>query len=219
MRKPYHHGDLKNALIRAGAELLVQEGVAALTLRRVARRAGVSHSAPYAHFADREALVAAISTEGLRLLRERIEMAVRRRDGDPGRQLEEAAFATVEFGLEQPDLYQVTFSSFIANEQDHPDYVDMARGSFGALVELVRRGQAAGVVEAGPAEVVAVAFWSVTHGLVSLLGNRQVPHTILARTPPRKLLLAALAPLLRGGRAPSRPAPRRRGTPRSRPRR
>jgi len=204
MRKPYHHGDLKNALIRAGAEVLVQEGVAGLTLRRVARRAGVSHSAPYAHFADKEALVAAISTEGLRALRQRIEEAVRSRDGDPGRQLQEAAWATVEFGLEQPDLYQVTFSSVIASEKDHPDYVDMAHGSFGALVELVRRGQAAGVVEPGPAEEVAVGFWSVTHGLVSLLGNRQIPHSLLARTPPRKLLLAALAPLLRGGRASTR---------------
>jgi AcrR family transcriptional regulator len=213
LRKPYHHGDLKNALIRAGAELLVQEGVAGLTLRRVARRAGVSHSAPYAHFADKEALVAAISTEGLRLLRERIAKAVRRWDGDPGRQLEEAAWAAVEFGLEQPDLYQVTFSSVIANEQDHPDYVDMAHGSFGALVELVRRGQAAGVVGPGRAEEVAVGFWSVTHGLVSLLGNRQIPHTILARAPPRKLLLAALAPHLRGGRSSSRPAPRRRQRP------
>ncbi|MGC4000548.1 MAG: TetR/AcrR family transcriptional regulator [Anaeromyxobacter sp.] len=217
MRKPYHHGDLKNALIRAGAELLAHEGVGSLTLRRVAARAGVSHSAPYAHFPDKEALVAAISTEGLRVVRERIAGAVRKHAGDPRRQLQEAAWETVRFGLEQPDLYRVTFSNAMEQEHDHPDYMTMANGSFEALVDLVRGCQAAGVVAAGPPETVAVGLWSVTHGLVSLLTNRQIPHTILARTPPRQLLQAALASQLCGEPEPParRARPRGRKTPRS----
>ena len=64
----YHHGDLKNALIQAGIEILSIEGVKGLSLRRVAKRAGVSHAAPYAHFKDKQALVAAISTEGYKKL-------------------------------------------------------------------------------------------------------------------------------------------------------
>src|SRR4051812_49129705 len=120
MRKQYHHGDLKNALIRAGAEILTREGVGGLTLRKAAGRAGVSHAAPYAHFADKQALVAAISTEGLRVLRGRIEKAVRRHDGDPRRQLTEAGWQTVRFGLEQPDHYRVTFSNALEQEVDYP---------------------------------------------------------------------------------------------------
>src|SRR5512142_1941897 len=105
MRKQYHHGDLKNALIRAGTEILASEGAAGLTLRKAAQRAGVSHSAPYSHFPDKDSLIAAISTEGLRLIRARIEDVIRRHEGDPLEQLLETAWETVRFGLEQPDHY------------------------------------------------------------------------------------------------------------------
>ncbi len=73
-KKTYHHGDLKNALIKAGVEILAKDGVSGLSLRKVALRAGVSHSAPYSHFADKQALIAAISTEGFRQLYEKVSM-------------------------------------------------------------------------------------------------------------------------------------------------
>ena len=68
--KNYHHGDLKNALINAGVEILAGDGVGGLSLRKVAKQAGVSHAAPYAHFADKQALIAAISTEGYKKIYE-----------------------------------------------------------------------------------------------------------------------------------------------------
>jgi AcrR family transcriptional regulator len=201
MRKQYHHGDLKNALIRAGAELLASEGTAGLTLRKAARRAGVSHAAPYAHFADKQALVAAISTCGLWAVRDRIEEARQRHAGDPRRQLVEAAWGIVQFGLEQPDHYRVTFSHAV--EQD-PGYLDTAHGSFQALVGLVRSCQDAGVLAPGPPEQAAVALWSLVHGLVLLLINRQLPGRLLERIPPRRLLLRALGPHLRSAPARAR---------------
>ena len=75
-RKTYHHGDLKNALIKAGVEILSQEGVEGLSLRKVAQRAGVSHNAPYSHFPDKQSLIAAISTEGFRQLYGELDAAV-----------------------------------------------------------------------------------------------------------------------------------------------
>src|SRR5260370_9776352 len=75
--KPYHHGDLRNALIQAGLELLSEGGGTALDLRKVAHRAGVSHAAPYRHFADKQALIAAINEEGFHRLPERIQTALR----------------------------------------------------------------------------------------------------------------------------------------------
>jgi AcrR family transcriptional regulator len=198
MRKQqYHHGDLKNALIRAGAEILASEGAGGLTLRKAAQRAGVSHSAPYAHFEDKQALVAAISTEGLRVLRARIAEAGLADQGDPLRRLAGAAWETVRFALEQPDHYRVTFSNVIEQESDYPDYVETAHGSFDALVELVRDCQASGVIAPGVAEVAAIELWSLVHGLATLLINRQLPRRVLGRTSPQALLLHALASHLR----------------------
>jgi AcrR family transcriptional regulator len=197
MRKKYHHGDLKNALIRAGAEILATEGAAALTLRRAAQRAGVSHSAPYAHFADKQALVAAISTEGLRILWGRVEDQLARHANDPLRRISEMAWETVRFALEQPDQYRVTFSNVIEEESAHPDYVETAHRSFAALVEAVRSGQEAGVVPPGPADVAAVGLWSLVHGFASLLANSQLPSRVVSRTSARELLLRCLALHLR----------------------
>jgi AcrR family transcriptional regulator len=198
MRKQqYHHGDLKNALIRAGAEILATEGTAGLTLRKAAQRAGVSHSAPYAHFADKQALVAAISTEGLRALFARIDAANAPHRDDPLRRLAGAAWETIRFALEQPDQYRVTFSKVLEQESDYPDFVATAHEGFEALVGLVRECQEAGVVAPGPADVAVVGLWSLVHGLATLLVNNQVPSRLLSRTSPRALLFHALASYLR----------------------
>lgn len=84
---------MKNALIEAGAEILSKEGVNGLSLRKVASRAGVSHADPYAHFPDKQTLIAALSTEGYRMLYERLDAAVQRYRDDPLRQLVEACQA------------------------------------------------------------------------------------------------------------------------------
>ena len=90
-KKTYHHGDLKNALIRAGVDILAKDGVTGLSLRKVALKAGVSHSAPYAHFADKQALIAAISTEGFRQLYERVSRVTEKYRNQPDKQLLEVA--------------------------------------------------------------------------------------------------------------------------------
>ena len=91
--KKYHHGDLKNALIKAGVEILAKEGVHGLSLRKVAQKAGVSHTAPYSHFSDKQALIAAISTEGFRIIYEKLDSAILRYQSYPLQQLVEGAWA------------------------------------------------------------------------------------------------------------------------------
>src|ERR1700716_647506 len=99
----YHHGDLRAALVRAAMELLEESGETALSLRAVARCAGVSPAAPYRHYADREALISAVATVGYRELAERLA-AAHPAPATP-EQLASVAVAYVQVALEQPALF------------------------------------------------------------------------------------------------------------------
>jgi AcrR family transcriptional regulator len=96
----YHHGELRPALLRAAAKILEKEGRDAISLRDLARRAGVSHNAPYRHFADRQALLAALAEEGFVLLAAELE----------GRPWREQAMAYLRFGLANPERFGLMFS-------------------------------------------------------------------------------------------------------------
>jgi AcrR family transcriptional regulator len=162
----YHHGDLKNALIAAGIDILSKEGVQALSLRAVAQRAGVSHAAPYAHYTDKQALIAAISTEGYRRLYASLEAIGERYAGNPARQLVEGAWAYAQFALHDPAHFKITFSSVLEKEHEYPAFVEMSQRSFGLVVGIVERCQAAGILGAGPPDLLAVSVWGLVHGFV-----------------------------------------------------
>ncbi|MGD0708896.1 MAG: TetR/AcrR family transcriptional regulator [Anaerolineaceae bacterium] len=190
--KKYHHGDLKNALIKAGVDILAEEGVGGLSLRKVARKAGVSHAAPYAHFADKQALIAAISTEGFRILDEQFSSIREKYQADPKRQLVEAAWTYVWFAQTDPAHFRVTFSSAVEQEKNYPALVEMTVKSFGQVVQIVGACQAAGLLRPGPLDLLAVSVWSVVHGFASLLIEGQISHTILDRMTIREMLIFTL---------------------------
>jgi AcrR family transcriptional regulator len=191
-RKQYHHGDLKNSLIQAGVEILAEEGVSGLSLRKAATRAGVSHSAPYAHFADKQDLIAAISTEGFRQLLERLKQVVRDNPIDMASRLVEVAWAYVQFARENTALFKTMFSGLLENEESYPEFVDLSHQNFLELVELVRGCQEAGLVRAGAEDRIALGLWSLVHGFVSLLLEKQFPSVILKQTPLKSLLCQTL---------------------------
>lgn len=191
-KKNYHHGDLKNALIAAGIEILSKEGVGALSLRKVACRAGVSHTAPYAHFADKQALIAAIATEGYEKLHTRISEIVRQYHDAPERQLAEAAWAYVDFAINETDHFKITLSSVLEKEKDYPAYVEISHKNFQLVVEIIEACQRTGILPAGPSDLLAVLIWGLLHGLVSLVLEGQVSHTILDRFTLKDMVESAL---------------------------
>jgi AcrR family transcriptional regulator len=188
-KKSYHHGDLKNALIEAGVDILSKEGVSALSLRKVAHQAGVSHAAPYAHFADKQALIAAISTEGYKKLYEQIAQAAGQYRAEPLRRLVESSWAYVQFALDEPDHFKVTLSGMIEKEQEYPAFVETARQTFGLVVEIVTQCQQAGILRQGAPDLTAVSVWALIHGFVTLLLENQISHTVLERYTVREMFI------------------------------
>src|SRR5688500_3897951 len=106
MARSYHHGDLRNALLEAALALIAQGRVGELSLREVARRAGVTYAAPYHHFADKSALLAAVATQGFEKLVEKFDRVAARRLA-PEAELVAMAQAYVAFALAHPSHYRV----------------------------------------------------------------------------------------------------------------
>ena len=188
----YHHGDLKNALIQAGVEILAEEGLRSLTLRKVAKQAGVSHAAPYSHFKDKQALIAAISTEGHLQIHKKISLILENLPDDPQRQLIETAYAYLDFGLDEADLFRITFSGVVERERDYPALVEAAHKNFDMIRQIAAACRDAGIFSDAPDELLAQSLWAAVHGLISLLQQGQVSSAVLDRYSPRQLLLFTL---------------------------
>jgi len=172
--KPYHHGDLRNALIQAGLELLAEGGVLELDLRKVARRAGVSHAAPYRHFADKQALIAAINEEGFHMLAERIRSTLREVSDEPVEQLLGVALAYVRFAKENPWLMREMFSGLTIERETFASLHTASKIVYRLYAEVVRRGQESGKIVDGDPAALAGVLWSVLHGLAMLIIEHQM---------------------------------------------
>ena len=170
--KPYHHGNLRQALIEAALDIL-ERGSTSLTIRAAAKAAGVSHTAPYNHFADKEALLAAVAIRGFETLEAEVEAARTQAGPDPGAQLAATGEAYVVFAADHPALFRLMFGPRQAD-----DAVRAAGlSAFGALVGVVQDGMEAGAFRAGDARATAFTAWSLVHGMAQLAIDRTGPLT------------------------------------------
>lgn len=183
--KPYHHGDLRQELIRHALAEITDNGVAALSLRELARRAGVSHGAPAHHFRDKGGLLTAIATEGFTLLADTLEAA-------RGRGFLETGVAYVGFAVDHPAHFTVMFGPG-GDDGDHD--LAAARGRAAAIldegvVDLPRPPAAADRDDA------AIGAWSLVHGFATLWlnGALELPAEADATAMARRVVTALLAP-------------------------
>lgn len=167
--KAYHHGDLRDTLIDIGVEVLAEDGMQALSLRKVARRAGVSHNAPYMHFADKEALLAAIAEAGFKTLGQEMKRAVGATSEGSVEQLSEVSRVYVTFALEHPQHFQVMFAKFADLEGAHPGLNEISLETFTLLSTTLAACQTTGVVRSGDPHMLAAGVWAMMHGLATLL--------------------------------------------------
>ena len=171
--KQYHHGDLRRALTDAALAMVTEEGAWNFTLREVARRAGVSHAAPYNHFADKAELLAEVAALGFRALRRGMEGGSRGARS-ARRALLGIATGYVRFGVEHPAHYRLMFGPELAQKERYPVLQEASDATFAVLTSALQRGQAAGELRRGPVRDQAVVAWSLVHGLTTLLIDQRL---------------------------------------------
>lgn len=166
-RTSYHHGDLRDALLKAAVELVEELGPEGFTLREAARKVGVTHTAPYRHFADRDALLVAVAEEGFQGLH---AAAMARLTGltDPRQRLQALGISYVEYAVAHPSHFRVMHSG-VADACTDPAFTRVKGATFGLLLEIVGACETAGLIPAGAVPQYALSAWSTVHGLADLL--------------------------------------------------
>jgi AcrR family transcriptional regulator len=189
----YHHGDLPATLLKAVESAVAECGVSGVSLRDVARRAGVSHSAPAHHFGSKAGLLTAFATTGYELLADSVltEVALSRPADGPG-ELAAIGRGYVSFAIAHPSHFEVMFRLDVLNPDD-PEFVAASEAAYALLTETIERCRAAGRLHGRPAEVVAVSAWSLVHGLAALWLSGRLSERIVEQEPHR--LAAAVAAL------------------------
>jgi AcrR family transcriptional regulator len=154
--------DLRRTLLDASLDLIAREGLEAFSMREVARRAGVSHQAPYHYFSDREAILAAIVAEGFQRLRDDMAAAREAADGAPAR-LNAIGKAYLDFAVGHPAHFKLMFRSELVRAEKHESAGECAQSAFDVLVSTA--SEAAGA----PDPTFVLTAWSLAHGLATLL--------------------------------------------------
>jgi AcrR family transcriptional regulator len=168
-RSSYHHGALREELLEACVRLIETEGIGAVSLRRVAREAGVSPGAPYHHFPDRAALLAAISVRGFEQLETDLT-AARGNETSFREVLLALVVAYVTFARRHKAYFQLMFRPELSQPERHPDARKAGDSAFAVLTDVV-----AGCGVSDP-DGLAVSLWAFGHGLASLAIDGQLDH-------------------------------------------
>ncbi len=200
---PYHHGDLRRALLAAGLSLLEKHGPAQVSLREVARVAGVSHNAPYRHFNSREALLAALAADGFEALGAAMERAA---EGLTGfERLRALGTAYLVFARARPPVYLLMFGP-VLEKNLFPELKAVAARSFEALRQAIEA-----ITPEATRRAAAIGAWALVHGLSHLIADRQLSADLTGEDKLDALLEDVLAIYRRGLAREAESAEDRRG--------
>ena len=196
-KRGYHHGNLREALIEAALSLIAEKGPSGFSFADAARSAGVSSAAPYRHFRDREALIAAVARRGFELFEQRLDKAWNDGRPDTFTAFENTGRAYLQFAREEPAHYSAMFEAGVELDAD-PELRKAADAAF-AVIRKAAEALCA-LAPAGarpPAMMVALHLWSMAHGIASLFGRGDAGRRKLPMAP-EELLEAAVLVYLQG---------------------
>ncbi|NHB78215.1 TetR/AcrR family transcriptional regulator [Rhodobacter calidifons] len=163
-QKPYHHGDLRAALLAAAEAELAEKGVEGFSLRSVAKRAGVSHAAPAHHFGDTGGLLTALAVEGFTRFQDTLDAREQGATDDRDRAVR-AGLGYLEFALARPALFRLIFSS-ARPDYAAPELTAAASRAYDHLVGLIRA--------LGGDETDVIALWATSHGIADLSAGHKM---------------------------------------------
>ena len=177
---PYHHGDLRRALIDVALKLVAEKGIAGLTMREAGRLAGVSQAAPYRHFADKNELLLAVGEEGFRAMHQQILASLREAGPDASSRLSAIGVGYVGFAVAHPSHFRIMFSRELTRAPASPTAEETAMAAFTELATEIFKGQASGALRQEEPLGLALACWSIAHGLAGILIERLLDRRELA---------------------------------------
>ncbi|MGI8714433.1 MAG: TetR/AcrR family transcriptional regulator [Solirubrobacteraceae bacterium] len=191
--RPYHHGNLRTALLLQAQRTVRERGVQELSLRGLAREVGVSHAAPRRHFPDRQALLDALAEAGFERLGAELRAAVKDAGDDFQARLRATAAAYIRFATEDAELLELMFAGKHREPTGHLEAA--AERAFSVLLELIVQGQAEGALEAGDPDRVGLVLFATVQGIAALVTGGMVSVQQLDGLVPD-----AIAHFLRGSR-------------------
>lgn len=172
--RPYHHGDLRNALLQAGLEILDKEGIGAVTLRAIAARAGVSHAAPAHHFGNVKGLMTALATIAFDRLHDSIQAAVDAAPKQTAEQVRAAGRGYLGFAMSNPGLFRLMFTASLLDAAD-PELQRAGDRAYQQLLSIAGPAAAQrGGHSADDVSAVALQMWCTVHGFAHLLLEGQI---------------------------------------------
>ena len=170
----YHHGDLRAALLAEAEAMIAEGGAAAVTMREIGRRLGVSRAAPYRHFEDKTALLVAVAAIGFERLKVRLEST----DADSPRSSVERVTRMgeeyVRFALENPAHYRLMYGKDALARLDQPELREAANELYEHVVEVIEAHQRSGGIERQDPRAQAYVAWAAVHGMASLVIEGQI---------------------------------------------
>jgi len=169
LNKNYHHGDLRNQLIEKGLILLSTEGIAAFSLRKVAKLCEVSHTAPYRHFQNKDELIQAIAREGFIKFHSTLKKASEEFPNDPRRQFERLGELYLYFAIENPDYMRILFSNTLHSSAFQNSMNEFSEFGFEQLRSCIRQCMKLPSFRFKNEKVATLTAWSYVHGLSILI--------------------------------------------------
>jgi AcrR family transcriptional regulator len=191
-KQPAPRADLRERVLRASVELIDEQGLEALSMREVARRANVSHQAPYHHFPDRAAILAAICERGFELLTQRLQRA---REGSKGAfdEIERASVAYITFACEESAYFRVMFRPELVHQERYPNVVNTADSAFAHVPQMLAACVHEGLRVDPNEEAMVIALWSMVHGCACLLIDGPVEAKMPSALGERSRVIADVA--------------------------